>query len=77
MPEPLNLTGREQEFFAEVCSCLRSWWFQWLCNYDSGQKKMMPEELADRLEQIMLRFGYSPQDLDRFYDLMHRTGANV
>lgn len=75
--QPLDLTGREQEFFAELCSVLRGWWYQWLCNYHNGQKKMDGEELSDRLERVMLRFGYSAQDLDRFYDLMHRTGANA
>lgn len=68
---PLKLSGKEQEFFADLCSHLRSVRYQ----YEIG-KPMTGDEIADRLYDILDRYDLSPQDLDHLYDRMHRTGAN-
>jgi hypothetical protein len=74
---PLRLTGREQEFLAQLCCELRGWLYQHLLSEEGRGRAMVPEELDDRLLTLMLRFDQTPQLLDGLYDRLHRTGANA
>lgn len=74
---PLELSSKQQEFLAQLCSALRSWHYQKYLN--EKQDKVTDElnyELIGDMEMIMGRFDFSPQDLDMMYDKLHRAGSN-
>lgn len=65
---PLKLTGREQEFLAQLCSSIREQFYQQLIRVND----MKEFDLHDILD----RFEITPTKLDILYDRLHRTGAN-
>lgn len=65
----INLTSHEQNFFAELCQILRK-------RAENTKTALMPRQLVDRIDETICRFDMAPQDLDRLYDIMHRSGAN-
>jgi hypothetical protein len=69
---PLNLSGRQQDFLADVCLFLREWQRKW----EWEGQPMTADEVNSRLDDLSLRYDLTPQKLDGLYDLLHRTGAN-
>ena len=67
---PLLLSGRDQEALAEICSALRTWHYGRLTT--GGD----PEKMAEEVAAVLDRFDLTPQDLDRYYDRLHRAGEN-
>lgn len=70
------LTGKEQEFFAELCSVMRNWWYD-ICKNNYAPTMTGHILIANGIQNLLMKYEYTPQHLDRFYDLMHRTGANT
>jgi hypothetical protein len=68
---PLELSGREQEFFADLCAYMRGVVY----DYEIG-KPRANDAIADKLYETLDRYNLSPTQLDGLYDRMHRSGAN-
>jgi hypothetical protein len=79
---PLNLSSKDQEFLAQLCSTLRSWWYLQLKAYEKSPRtpiEIVTElvNLGNEIEDTLLKFDLKPTQLDVLYDKLHRTGANT
>lgn len=73
MPEgSLRLTPSQQNVLAEFCSLARS------VQYDINTAgHPSAERIGEKFIEILERFDFTPQNFDRLYDLLHRSGANA
>jgi hypothetical protein len=68
---PLNLSSREQEFLAELSALTGRIVYCYI-----AQGLDWPTQIELDLAELLERFNYEPSDMSKFYDKLHRTGAN-